>query len=97
MKLLVGSSQCNNYHCQQAKNVQHRALYKLTLLRVWVFTVQRVRNSIDSPARSKWWLSMKRWDQLTHYDVDLNKLSSSCLLWQQTSARLYGARQQATD
>ena len=40
---------------------------------------------------------MKRRDKLTHYDIDLNKLSSSCSLWQQTSAKLYGARQQATD
>ena len=33
-----------------------------------------------------------------HYDIDLNKLSSSCSLWQQTSARvyMYGARQQVT-
>ena len=34
----------------------------------------------------------------TTYDIDhLNKLSSSYLLWQQTSARLYGTIEQATD
>ena len=51
-------------------------------------------------ARSKRWPSAKRWDKLTHYDISLalnNKLSSSCSLLQQTSARLYGAIEQATD
>ena len=33
----------------------------------------------------------------TNWYIDLNELSISCSLWQQTSARLYGARQQATD
>ena len=37
---------------------------------------------------------MSRWDKRIH--IDLNKLSSSCSLQQQASARLYGARQQAT-
>ena len=93
----MGFSQCrNNYHWRQAKKV-HLVLWReLTLLGRACFHCARVRNSIDSPACSKQWSSAKWWDKWTHYDIDLNKLSSRSL-WQQTSARLYGGRSQRTD
>ena len=92
LSVTTGFIPYSNYHRQQAEKVQHHVL---TLPRVRVFTVRRVRNSIDLPACTKLWPSARQWDKLTHRS--LNKLSSSCLLWQQTSARLYGVRQQATD